>query len=354
MRYTLALVALTALLLATISCGPDSSSGQSTPTSRENTESNRAYTPPPELPRPPEPADSPPLERDPAGEVMELRRGPEGLVADPETGLVAVGLRNPDQLALINSASGEIIRKIDLPESPRHLGLAAPGGPVLVPAERTDEILQVGLPEGGILDRTPVGKFPHNAAATPNGRIFVLDEQASTISVVERGEVIETLETLSYPGGVAVTPDGLVGVVGVRGLGLEIFDPESLESLGRIDAGEGPTHLAAGPDGRFYVADTRGDAILVYESKPGLKQVARLPLDVGAPYGISIDPERQHLWVTLTADNAVVRYDIGDERPEEIDRYPTVRQPNTVAVEPESGRVFIGGRVEDQLQILSP
>lgn len=285
---------------------------------------------------------------------MKLNSGPEGLVADSETGLVAVGLRNPDQLALINSDSGDVVRKVDLPESPRHLGLAAPGGPVLVPVERTDELVQVSLPNGEILDTTSVGKFPHHTAAAPNGRTFVLDEQASTISVIEDSEVIETLKTLNYPGGVAVTSDGLVGVVGVRGLGLEIFNPKSLKSLGRIDAGRGPTHLAADPEGRFHVADTRGAAVLVYESEPELKQVARLPLDGGSPYGITIDPKREHLWVTLTAENTIVQYDIGGDKPEELDRYPTVRQPNTVAVEPESGRVFIGGRVENQLQILEP
>jgi DNA-binding beta-propeller fold protein YncE len=146
----------------------------------------------------------------------------------------------------------------------------------------------------------------------------------------------------------------LVGVVAVRGLGLEVFDSESLESLGRIDAGEGPTHVVAGPDGHFYVADTRGDAVLVYEAQPELEQVARLPLDEGAPYGIAMDPEREHLWVTLTAENTVIQYDISGDEPEELERYPTVRQPNTVAVNPASGRVFIGGREESRLQILEP
>ena len=355
MRNVLALVALAAILLVAASCGEDQDAAQQNGANQPTTgESTQKYTPPEELPSPPEPAEAPQPEEAPAGTVMELDRKPEGLVADPETGLVAVGLRNPDELALLNSDTGQVVRRIDLPESPRHLSLADPGGPVLVPAERADELVQVGLPEGDILQTTPVGDFPHDAAATPNGRIFVLDEQASTISVIEDGEVIETLETLSFPGGAAATPEGLVGVVAVRGLGLEVFDSESLESIGRIDAGEGPTHVVAGPDGRFYVADTRGDAVLVFEAQPELERVARIPLDEGSPYGIAMDPERGHLWVTLTAENEVVQYDISGGELEELERYPTVRQPNTVAVEPESGRVFIGGREESRLQILEP
>lgn len=348
------LISLAAILLVLVGCGPDQDAVQRDATEQAAGVSRQKYTPPEDLPPPPEPAEAPPLEEAPIGTVMDLDRKPEGLVADPETGLVAVGVRNSDQLVLINGDSGEVVRRVDLPESPRHLSLAAPGGPVLVPAERADALIRVGLPGGGLLSTTPVGDFPHDAVSVPNGRIFVLDEQASTISVIEDGEVVETLETLSFPGGAAATPEGLVGVVAVRGLGLELFDSESLESLGKIDAGEGPTHTVADPDGRFYVADTRGDAVLVYEAQPELKRVARLPLKEGSPYGIALDPERGHLWVTLTARNTAVQYDINSEEPEELARYPTVRQPNTIAVNPASGRVFIGGRSESRLQIFDP
>lgn len=349
-RYILSLVALAAILLLSVAaCSEDQDTAQQTTGG-----STQKYTPPEDLPPPPEPAESPLPAAAPDGTVIDLERKPEGLVADPETGLVAVGLRNPDELALLDGSTLEVVRKVELPESPRHLSLAAPGGPVLVPAERADELAQVGLPNGNILQTTPVGDFPHDAAAAPNGRIFVLDEQASTISVIEDGEVIETLETLSFPGGAAATSDGLIGVVAVRGLGLEVFDSESLESLGRIDAGEGPTHIVTGPDDRFYVADTRGDAILVFEAQPELERVARIPVDDGAPYGIAMDREREHLWVTLTANNEVVQYDISGDEPEELDRYLTPRQPNTVTVNSESGRVFVGGRRASRLQVLEP
>ncbi len=349
-RY--ALVALTLALTLLAGCAPEQETSK--PGTTEETTSQARYAPPAQLPPAPEPAESPPPGEEPPGRVIDLGGKPEGLIADPETGLVAAGLRNPDRLALVDNDSGEVVRSVDLPESPRHLALAAPGGPVLVPMERADALARVGLPQGSILSNTPVGAFPHDAAAAPNGRIFVLNEMESTIAVIENGEVIETLKTLRQPGGVAATPDGLVGVIGVRGLGLEVFDAESLESLGRIDAGEGPTHVVAGPDNRFYVADTRGGAILVYETKPELEQAARLPLDGGSPYGISIDPKRGHLWVTLTAENTIVQYDIEGGEPEELNRYPTVQQPNSVAVNPANGRVFVAGKVEDQLQILEP
>src|SRR5438132_337439 len=88
---------------------------------------------------------------------------PEGLAVDPATGIVAVGLRNPDELALVR---GTRVRRVHLPESPRHLALERPGGPVLVPAERADALARVALPGGRVESVTPAGRFPHDAAAS--------------------------------------------------------------------------------------------------------------------------------------------------------------------------------------------
>ena len=300
-----------------------------------------------------EPAEAQPVEEEPAGEVVEVGGGPEGIVADPETGLVAVGLREPNELAIVDGGRGEVVRTVELPASPRHLGLAAPGGPVLVPVERGDALVQVGLPGGEVLSETPVGEFPHDAAAGPDGRIFVANEFGDTLSIVEGDEVVETVKAPRQPGGVAVTGSGLVGVIGVSALDLEVFDGETLESLGRVGAGEGPTHLSAGPDDRFYVTDTRGDAVLIYEAAPEPEPVGRVPLP-GQPYGIAVDPGRDHLWVTLTAENELVQFALGEDTLRELARYPTVSEPNTVAVDTSSGRVFVAGRAEGELQILDP
>ncbi|MBA3473204.1 MAG: YncE family protein, partial [Rubrobacter sp.] len=228
-------VILVAILFALVGCG--SEQGSSEQDASEQSASEESTPPAPE----------------PAGEVVEVGNEPEGIVADPETGLVAVGLRDSDQLALVDGSSGEVVRNVELPESPRHLNLAGPGGPVLVPAESANTLVQVSLPEGEIIAETTVGESPHDAAAAPNGRIFVGNELGDTASVIEDDREVETIETAQQPGGVAVTDDGLVGIVSVGELVLEVFDASTLDSLGRADAGEGPTHIVAGPENRFYV-----------------------------------------------------------------------------------------------------
>jgi hypothetical protein len=298
------------------------------------------------LPPAAEPARSPPLEREPAGTVVPLGRKPEGLAFDPVTGLLAAGLTNPDRLALVDGDCGRTLRRVGLPESPRHLTLAAPGGPVLVPAERANALAEVSLP-GGRLRSTRVGRFPHDAARA-RGRLFVGDELGHTLSVVEGARRIATLPAPRQPGGVAATANReQVGVVGVRERALELFDARTLESRGTVSVGIGPTHVV-GAGERFFVVDTRGNALLEVRLDP-LRVHRRTHLE-GAPYGIALDAERRRYWVTLTRLNQVA--ELTDHRV--LRRFPTVRQPNSVAIDPRTGRVFVASRSDGTLQFFDP
>jgi DNA-binding beta-propeller fold protein YncE len=73
----------------------------------------------------------------------------------------------------------------------------------------------------------------------------------------------------------------------------------------------------------------------------------------GTPYGIALDPAADRLWVTQTKLNTVSEFALNGPRPRLVRHLPTVRQPNTVGVDPRSGRVFVAGRV-GELQIIPP
>jgi DNA-binding beta-propeller fold protein YncE len=303
-----------------------------------------------ELPPAAEPDSSPPLEKRPAGTVVQVGNRPEGIVADPLTGVVAVGLRDPDELALVDASSGRVESRVPLPGAPRHLALAAPGGPVLVPTEPGDALSRVALPAATI-DSVPVGAFPHDAVAAGR-RIFVTDERGGTVSVVD-GDEVRRIRVAAQPGGVAAVDGGrAVAVVSVRERVLELYDSETLERLGRAPAGAGPTHVVPGERGLAYVVDTAGDALLVFDTRGELRILRRYPL-LGAPYGVAVDLPNGRLWVTLTGRNELVEL-ATSARPHRLGSYPTVRQPNTVAVDPSTGHVFVTGKVEGVLQVLDP
>ena len=295
-----------------------------------------------------EPARSPvPAER-PAGRVVRIGNKPEGIAVDARTGIVAVALTDPDELALVDADTLRVRRRIPLPGAPRHLRLAAPGGPVLVPAESGDRLVEVALPSGRSRV-TKVGDGPHDADAA-GGRFFAGDEFGSTLSLVEDGRRLRQVPTPLQPGGVAAfrDPAGPVAVVGVRERAVALYDVDGRE-LHREPAGIGPTHVEAGDGGRLYVADTDGNAVLLFRTRPDLKLIRRIAVP-GQPYATALDRRRGKLWVTLTETNRAVQLtaEVQVRRQRE---FATVRQPNAIAVHEPTGRVFVASRTDGTLQV---
>ncbi len=296
---------------------------------------------------------SPPPSERPAVRVFPIPGSPEGLVVDGPTRTIAAAVRKPDGLALVDADTGVERTRRAFDGSARHLQLARPGGPVLVPAEGTDRLYQVALPDGALVGDVGVGRQPHDATAAGN-RIFVGDELANKVSVVEGDRQVAQLPAPVQPGGVAAAVDGSVVVaLGVRGREMEAYRPDGT-SLGRVRSGVGPTHVRAGPDRRFYVADTQGEALLVFEvGAGGPKQVAKVAAK-GAPYGLAIDIARRIAYVTLTATNRVQAFRLDDQTPKADRSWPTLRQPNDVAVDPATGRIVVAGAADSALELIDP
>ncbi len=97
------------------------------------------------------------------------------------------------------------------------------------------------------------------------------------------------------------------------------------------------------------MVDTRGDSLLEVRTTPKPVVHRRIPL-AGRPYGVAIDRRRKRLWVTLTERNQLVKLTTKGR----LTTLPTVRQPNTVAVDGRSGRVFVSGKVDGTIQIVDP
>jgi DNA-binding beta-propeller fold protein YncE len=300
-----------------------------------------------ELPPAAEPATSPPAGSTPAGRIVAVGAAPEGVAADPAAGRFAVALRDPDQLALVG-VDGSVLRRVALPGAARHLTFDAATGRFLVPAESANRMLEITA-AGRVATDVAVGPHPHDSAAV-DGRVFVGNEGADTVSVLAGDRAVGRFAVATQPGGLAAADDGrLLAVVSVRERRLELYDPRTDRRVATAPAGVGPTHVV-GFENRLYVADTRGNALLVYHLRPTLTLYRRVQL-AGAPYGMAIDPVRRRLWVTLTATNELVGLS-ADSGARTLIRLPTVRQPDSVAVDSTDGTVAVTGRTAGVLQLV--
>ncbi|WP_369804508.1 YncE family protein, partial [Mycobacterium sp. E2497] len=184
-------------------------------------------------------------------------------------------------------------------------------------AQRADGKLVLGSADGAVYtlsSPTPASPTPGAAATATIGsrtkifaRVDCLATQGNTTAVLDRGQTSVT----------TIGADGRVQQA--------------------LRAGEGATTMAADPWGRILVADTRGGQLLAYGVDPLiLRQAYPVPQ---APYGLT--GSRALAWVSQTASNMVIGYDLSTGIPVEKVRYPTVQQPNSLAFDEASDTLYV-------------
>src|SRR5262249_55727635 len=126
------------------------------------------------------------------------------------------------------------------------------------------------------------------------------------------------------------------------------IDASGSQAQHALRAGEGATTLAADSAGRVLVADTRGEQLLVFGTDP-LMLRQRYPVR-NAPYGLA--GTRTLAWVSMTATNIVVGYDLATGIPVEKVRYPTVRQPDVLAFDDATDTLYVASASGDGVQVI--
>jgi DNA-binding beta-propeller fold protein YncE len=119
-----------------------------------------------------------------------------------------------------------------------------------------------------------------------------------------------------------------------------------------LRAGDGAANAVPDSYGRVLVTDARAGALIAFSADPLIMR-QRYPVP-GGVYGIAYDSARHLAWVTLTERNEVVGFDVRGGEPVEKYRFPTVRQPDSVAVDDQGGRVIVGSAAGEGTQVIQP
>jgi WD40 repeat protein len=153
--------------------------------------------------------------------------------------------------------------------------------------------------------------------------------QAGDLTVSHTAAIFAHVDAIVTQGDIAVVLDRAQTSV-------TALDPQGAPQLA-LRAGLGATSIAADPAGRVLVTDTRGGQLLVFTVNPLMERQA-YPV-TGSPYGLAGSPGL--VWVSQTAANTVVGYDLATGIPVEKVRYPTVQQPDTLAFDNASGTLYV-------------
>ncbi|MFT7839189.1 hypothetical protein Q5530_23855 [Saccharothrix sp. BKS2] len=286
---------------------------------------------------PARPAVSPARSGEVPGAVAPVGRASSVAVAG---GRVAVAVTDPPSVVLF---------PLDAPSSSPPVTVALPG-----PAERlvvAGDAVEAVVPAGAVVTVRPDGSSSSREVTggpvdvlSVGGRTLVAQREARRVAVGDHA-----VTGISSPDRLVAAGDRVVVLDRPRSAVFDL-DPSADRPGAGLRAGDGATNAVSDRFGRVFVVDTRGGELMAFSADPVLMRL-RYPLP-GAPYGMAYDADRDLLWVTLTERNEVAGFDVSGAEPVERHRHATVRQPDSVAVDPGSGRVFVASGDGQGLQVI--
>jgi DNA-binding beta-propeller fold protein YncE len=282
-------------------------------------------------------AESPPVTGAPAGVVRPLPGLAQAAVFDPATASLAV--LSP----LLQNQS--MVTVVPMSGPSRQVRLAAPATAL------------AGDRDGRVYASTRGGYFRIDLRAGAASQVDVEGQRDTDFTAIARradgklvlGSADGAVYTLSSDAEVgaslkifarvdALVTQGNTAVVLDRGqTSVTTISASGTDADHALRAGEGATTMATDSAGRVLVADTRGDELLVFGSDPLILR-QRYPVP-DAPYGLA--GSSKLAWVSQTAINTVVGYDLATGIPVEKVRYRTVQQPNSLAFDEASGTLYV-------------
>ena len=292
-------------------------------------------------------AQSPPVGTAPAGTVHRFTGRSRAVLFDTSTNTVSVLTEDGRTVTLFTRDNLDAPRHTVALPSPATaavgddhgtLYLATAGGyfTVNIASGRVDkiDIPGDGATEFSAITRRPDGRI---VLGSTNGSVYTLDAQNR---VAARAKGFAHIDSLAYQGNTVAVLDRAQSSV-------TTLTQAGDGTAHALRAGEGATTMLADDKGRLLVADTRGGALLVFGLADSLILRQRYP-GPGAPYGLTYSPKL--IWVSQTASNTVIGYDLSTGIPEERARFATVRQPNSLVS--DGSTLFVASGAGDGLQAI--
>ncbi len=295
--------------------------------------------------------------------TIDVGAAPHGILFSEEGRLAYVALSGDDELAVINCASLEVLRKLPAGKVPLDVlaladgatGAGASGGAttegrLLVTEFRAATLRQ--LAEGG--EVWNVGKGPSLfAPQVVNGLAYLACEFADELVVFDTrtGEVRERHATGDRPYPAAVTRDGVLAFVPNKDENtVSVIDLLNKETAASVPVGTGPTGGALLNDETTYVVACGGSDELVWINTASFEEVGRTAGVGPGPFSVAATPDGRFLIVnnsggsTLSIVSVATRKLVGEVQVGE--------QPIVVRMHPNGHQAWVSNELSGTLSIL--
>ncbi len=226
----------------------------------------------------------------------------------PDNKLQAIGI-DPRNVAVTRTIP-------DLGNGPGHSLMLLPDKKTAAINVAGDNVIAVvDVASGQLVRKVPTGKFPCDLHFTPDGRFaYTPERDQDTVSMFDT-RTWELVKTVNFPQGsqpfmLRVSPDGQeVWVQTGKADTNVVLNASDLATLATLPTGKGPVTNAWTPDARYSVVTNAGDTFAsVFDAKT-YKEVARLAVGQGGA-NIGFTRDGATGFMSVTGANAVAVIDM--------------------------------------------
>jgi DNA-binding beta-propeller fold protein YncE len=227
----------------------------------------------------------------------------------PDNKLQAIGI-DPRQVAVSKTIS-------ELGTGPGHSLMLMPDKKTAAINVAGDNLIAViDVASGQIVRKVATGKFPCDLHFTPDGRFaYTPERDQDTVSMFDTRSW-DLVKTVNFPQGskpfmLRVSPDGKEVWVQTSQMNVNsVLSSEDLSTLTTMPTGKGPVTNAWTPDGRYSLVANEGDTFAsVFDAKT-YKEVARLTIGQGGT-NIGFTRDGTTAFMSVTGANSVAVIDMG-------------------------------------------
>lgn len=187
-----------------------------------------------------------------------------------------------DAILVIDKATKQVIRKIDVGWSPKKLIPTPDGSQIYVTNALSNSVSVIDTGEMSVTDNIKAGRMPWNGKASPQGdRVYVTNLKSNNVSVIDVADnsVLETVSVGNGPWGIAVSADGhRLYISNQNSQDIQVIDTGSYSVVDVISVGNHPRDIALAPDdeNKLYAIDNNmlSDEIEIYVIDLGNARVA--------------------------------------------------------------------------------
>lgn len=195
-----------------------------------------------------------------------------------------------NQIDIYDAASMTLAHRIPASSMPSHMNYAPDSSVVYVSLQGSNALMAIETASGKVLWKKKVGETPAGVMWL-NGQLLVGDMGTDTVSVVDpvSGEVVRKLVTGRGAHNLFLSPDRSALYVCNRVAGtISVLDPKTLMVQRTIKMAGGPDDMDFAPDGKIWITRRFAHSVAVLNPATGdysLIQVGR------SPHGIWLNPK---------------------------------------------------------------